>query len=419
MTMSQSYRNEFNKIEKLVPRTRGREFEKLFNKICEDEGILISSAFKTSDMSQEIDGAVRIYSRVFLLEVKWESDATLAASKLYSFLGKINSKMKGTLGIFVSYNTLNDNFVNAVRNGIRQNCILIHGKKNIEDIVDGKVNIKDFLSYGFVMASTKNRVDINTSEFIVWKGKSKLITEPKDNWLEIYKGLTGDMRFEDFAAGLESWYSDKLNLSRSILNIYDTLDHNTLLQQKMERLIGKLVEEEKDQFTSMVVEKFQGKGWQKFAKQYFCIKLKNLDLDISEDDRKSITKNLLPKLGNDWEVENQVSYVIDIYYDKVSESEKKDLLVGYLDIYCDTSREDRFKQKEFANKLFQGKNYFNLIKDRFKEMIKEKKESEYMYKDDESIKDKIYSLLRYSYSRVFRETQKDIEGFINEEYDSV
>ena len=133
-----SYRKAYDRINLLPPVNRGNEFEKLFNKICEDAGILIFYRFRTSDTEQEIDGAVLIYSRVFLLEAKWEDEKTLAASKLYSILGKINSKIDGTLGIFISHNELKENFINAFRNGIKQNCILIHGKSNIEDIIDGE-----------------------------------------------------------------------------------------------------------------------------------------------------------------------------------------------------------------------------------------------------------------------------------------
>jgi len=420
-----AYRKEFEKIEKLEPRQRGTEFEILFNKICDDAEISIFSRFRTAENSQEIDGSVLIYSKVFLLEAKWENEDTLAASKLYSFLGKINSKIEGTLGIFISYNSLKDNFINAFRNGIRQNCILIHGKENIEDIIDGKVDIKDFLEYCFILASTKNRIDISTSEFIALPDKSKFITKtitlPKSSWLDIYNGLTGTMSNADFTANLDVWYSDKLNLSEKTINIYNSLNLNFQVQQKLETLITRLTEKEKNKFTDVIVEKFKGEHWKKFAYETFCKQLKNLNLKIAEDDRRIITENVTAVLNGDWELENKASYVIEIYYNQLTESEKIELAKKYLKIYCDTSRENRFKQKQFANSLFQDFNgdYFEIVKDTLKESISEFKQSASVYEDNaDEIKKTTLRWFRI-YEKVFADNNKDLDNFFNEEYDKL
>ncbi len=55
---TESYRKEFDKIKALDNnQQRGAEFEKLFNKICEDANISVFPRFRTVDTSQEIDGA--------------------------------------------------------------------------------------------------------------------------------------------------------------------------------------------------------------------------------------------------------------------------------------------------------------------------------------------------------------------------
>ena len=100
-------------------------------------------SYFNEDGSQQIDGAIEINNRIFITEVKWEKSKTLAASKLYSFLGKVNSKIDGTLGLFISYNELGNKFINSVRAGIKQNCIIINGEDNIIPIIKGEVLIKD------------------------------------------------------------------------------------------------------------------------------------------------------------------------------------------------------------------------------------------------------------------------------------
>lgn len=418
-----SYIKEFEKIEKLGNnKQRGTEFEILFNKICEEAGISIFSRFRTSDTSQEIDGSVLIYSKVFLLEAKWESEDTLAASKLYSFLGKINSKMDGTLGIFISYNRLKDNFVKAFRDGMRQNCILIHGKENIKDIVDKKVCIKDFLEYCFIMASTKNRIDISTSEFIALPDKSKFITtkgtKNKDDWLKIYNGLTGEMSNKDFVAHLESWYSEELNLSEKTLNVYNTLNLNTSDQQKLDALIAKLAEKEKDEFTSAIVEKFKSEHWRKFASEKFCNKLKGLKLNFDGSDRKLIIENVTALFNGDWELENQASYVIDVFYEQLMGVEKEGLLRKYLEIYCDTSRQSIFKQKIFAEKLFNEykDKSFEIVKDELIESLREFRQSASIYEDNPDRIKKITWRYFLKYEKVFVDNNKEVEDFFDEEY---
>lgn len=420
-----SYRKEFEIIEKLQPKQRGTEFEILFNKICEDANISIFSRFRTADTSQEIDGSIIIYSRIFLLEAKWESEDTLAASKLYSFLGKINSKIEGTLGIFISYNRLKDNFINAFRNGIKQNCILIHGKENIEEIIDKNVDIQDFLEYCFIMASTKNRIDINVSEFVALPDKSRFTTRKtktiKDSWLDIYNGLTNGMSNSDFLAKLETWYSASLQLSEKTINIYNNLNTDYLTQKKLDTLITKLVEKEKETFTSVLIEKLKGEYWKKFAHEHFSKNLKNHNINIPEDERSKILANILPSLNGDWDQENKVSYVIDIFYENLTVCEKEQLLKWYLDIYTDTSRQDRFMQKQFANKLFSDfKNKsFSILQHELLEALKVFKQRALIFDEDPTqVKNSTLWWFR-SYSKVFADNNKSLDEFFNDHYDQI
>lgn len=353
--MMMNYREYFEDIKKLTPTEKGNKFEYLLDKIFEDNNILISKRYRTKDTQQEIDGAVMIFSKVFLLEIKWESEDTLAASKLFSFLGKINSKIDGTLGIFISYNELKKNFVDSIRNGLKQNCILIHGKSNIDDIIDKKVNIKDYLEYCFIQASTKNRADVNTSEFLSLPYKinyhNNSTTTKKDNWLKIYEGITQQMSLPDFSAKLERWYSEELFLSKKIINVYNTLNLDSLGRSKFNKLIEKLIEEEPEKFKNILIEKFKSDNWKIFAYESFCSLIKN-KIHISEPNRRFIIDNVTQVLNQDWEDENKASLIIDVFYDSLTEEERLILVNKYLDIYLDNNRLDKFFQKKMANTIF-------------------------------------------------------------------
>lgn len=138
---------KFKLIKLLSPQKRGLRFERLFYEIFKRDGILLEGSLKTEDGGQQIDGAIEINNKIFIVEIKWENSATLAASKLYSFLGKVNSKIEGTLGLFISYDELEKNFIDSARGGIKQNCIIIHGIDNLKPTIRGEVSIADYVWY--------------------------------------------------------------------------------------------------------------------------------------------------------------------------------------------------------------------------------------------------------------------------------
>jgi hypothetical protein len=110
-----------------VARDRGHKFEDLLLDLFRVYKILIRPAFHTSDnKSEQIDGAISLQGRIALVEAKWTKES-LAASELYSFLGKVEGKFSGTIGVFISRTELSQNFISALRSGRRQRIIVIHG----------------------------------------------------------------------------------------------------------------------------------------------------------------------------------------------------------------------------------------------------------------------------------------------------
>ncbi|MFS4469873.1 restriction endonuclease [Chryseobacterium sp. T20] len=144
--MKQEFIDQFNTLKKVpnerqLLQQRGRDFEELINNVFQEEGILITRGFHTSDnKSEQIDGAIEIDSRIFLIESKWV-DSNLAASELFSFIGKIENKFFGTLGIFISKAKLSDNFINALNKGRRQTVLVIHGE-DVDLLFDPENNLE-------------------------------------------------------------------------------------------------------------------------------------------------------------------------------------------------------------------------------------------------------------------------------------
>lgn len=136
-------------------RQRGIDFESLLNDIFLYEKILINRGYHTADnRSEQIDGAIKVASRIFLVETKWVH-ADLAASELYSFIGKVDNKFHGTLGVFISRNRLTDNFIRALNRGRRQSVIVIHGE-DIDLLFEHKLSFTDYIEKAFTILSYDN-----------------------------------------------------------------------------------------------------------------------------------------------------------------------------------------------------------------------------------------------------------------------
>ena len=114
---------------KIVPRNadtawfaqRGRALEGLIFQILEAECLEPRLRFRPK--GEEIDGSFIFGGRVYLLEAKWTAHP-VPASELYAFRGKVEGKLVGTIGVFISIGGYSDDAVNALIAGKTVNLIL-------------------------------------------------------------------------------------------------------------------------------------------------------------------------------------------------------------------------------------------------------------------------------------------------------
>jgi len=365
-------------------------------------------SYRTFDQSQQIDGALEIKNHIFLLEVKWEETATLAASKLYSFLGKINSKIEGTLGIFISYNKLESGFLSSIRSGIRQNCIVIHGEENILPIIDGDIQIDEYIWYIYKESATKNRISIPISEF---QSLPKSVDTTASGWVEIYRSLVGEDDAIIFAGIISYKYNRDFLISKKFFDVYTALPSSSNVKEKIRLLVQKLIEEEYEAFSDELTKKLLGPFWIRFADENLIdILYDRISFDLEE--AKSIKNNVFPYLievEGQWEEENKVSRILDLIYQNLDAETKRDLAKGYAEIYCDTSRKDRYAQKKFSEKLFRDvdEDPFKLLEDKIRQFIIDEKQEEDIFGDSSEEQKREYVLRHVGgkYRKII-ETQK-------------
>lgn len=400
---------KFEKIRQIDPKRRGLRFERLFYEIFESHKILLEKSFKTEDGSQQIDGAVEINNRIFLVEIKWERSKTLAASKLYSFLGKINSKIEGTLGLFVSYNELEKNFLDSTRAGIKQNCIIINGKDNIIPIIRGELSVADYVWYIYQQASTRNRISIPISEFKSIPQKESLSAD-NSVWKELYEALISEDTSGDFELKLDNNFDRIENLAEKTITLYPILRKNKNINPKIDYLLNSLIDNDKNKLFASLINKLTKSHWIKYADEHILKKTKNISTLRSKKADK-IAENVLSYLREhygQWEEENKASLVLDFIYEHLSDEYKVKAACAYASIYCDTSRKEHYPQKKMANSIFSeidAKDRWKTIKDEVNDMMEQYKADENIFGDDTDIE----KTKKYVIRRIKRKFERIIE----------
>lgn len=416
--------DKFKKISELQPRRRGIRFERLVYEIFERENILLERSYFSEDGSQQIDGAIEVNNRIFITEVKWEESKTLAASKLYSFLGKVNSKIDGTLGLFISYNELGNNFINSVRAGIKQNCIIINGEDNIIPIIKGEVLLKDYIWYIYQQASTRNRIFIPVSEFMSLPKKSDG-KKSDSKWNEVYDALISDEDNGAFEVKLNSNYDEIEFLPEKTIILYPILQKNRTIVNKLNYLVDTIIDKDQVSFYQSLVAKLKSLHWLKYADESLLYKTKNLS-KLNQKQADEIALKVIEYLrenSGQWEEENKASLVLDFLFEHLSSKVISKIYCAYAEIYCDSSRKSHYPQKKFAEKLFSkigSKDRFEMIKNEITELISQYKEDEKIFSDDTDEANKKYVIrrIKQKFFKIIDEAGiKNINSILEKLYD--
>lgn len=103
-------------------RARGFAFERLLNMLFAYDKMEPRAGYRP--VGEQIDGSIYLDGRVYLIEAKWHADP-LPASTLYQFKGKVDGKLLGTVGIFISMSGYGDDAIDALSLGKGLNVILV------------------------------------------------------------------------------------------------------------------------------------------------------------------------------------------------------------------------------------------------------------------------------------------------------
>jgi hypothetical protein len=118
-------------------RRRGRDFERVIYGMLAEAELAPRTSFRP--IGEEIDGSFFHQGRIMLLEAKWVQDP-LPASSIYQFRGKVEGKLVGTIGVFISMSGFSADAVNALVAGKIINTILFDGD-DVRAVATGQIGI--------------------------------------------------------------------------------------------------------------------------------------------------------------------------------------------------------------------------------------------------------------------------------------
>lgn len=152
-------------------RQRGFKFERILNELLKREGLEPRSGYKPE--GEQIDGSFFLDGAVFLLEAKWHKDE-LPASSIYQFKGKVDGKLLGTIGIFISMSGYSNDAVDALTLGKSLNVILF-GKDDIDSVIIHNKPFKNILKSKLRKAAEEGIVYLPIeSEQVTKEGVTKI-----------------------------------------------------------------------------------------------------------------------------------------------------------------------------------------------------------------------------------------------------
>jgi hypothetical protein len=383
---------------------RGQDFEVLINDVFEDEGILLQRSYHTSDnRSEQIDGAIEVLNRVILFEVKWV-ESGLAASDLYAFIGKIENKLIGTLGLFISKEELTENFINSLSKGRRRNVLLLHGK-DVELLFSRDISLRDYFGYCIRRYSFDNIIHYDVMSFLQGLEKSAALNKSdqvyssgdSDGIKKILKTLFSDIRIEEYTIDLEL---QKLNSEEKrqlacyllekypkyydayISSLFSKKHRNQLTNMtyalselvKQKNVVNNIVHKYFELYCDSASERYlEGFLWEPFKNGYESI-----------DDKtkfQSILYKNFEKIIGDYDKENLLTKVVKDIWPTIDKQFQDQFLNEYIEIFF-SSRKDGYDQKRFARELVNKKENKRAIKKWIESKIKKEIESSDLGVDD-------------------------------------
>jgi hypothetical protein len=346
-----------------LARQRGNEFEKLVRSVFKAWGMLRRSSYHTGDnKSEQIDGVLEIENRYALLEVKWEK-ANLAASELFAFLGKVEGKFIGTIGIFVSRNELTLNFLTALRAGRRQCIVVIHGR-DVDHFFDPSFDLQAYLKRHILHVCMSNTCHLSAEKFLDTVKKAKDL--PADDG-DVIADLINECLKDSTAGNIVNEFARKLTPSQQVAatqrivnNIPEYVaaegNDSEWKRKNLELFLQELIKKLPPAATSADTAFFVTKLSRDFQSPYYGPMTEYFEdryAYLPESERGTVEERLTrqwAKVIDDWMAENRMAKPTSLLWNNLSKDTKKQLIRHFVGFVL-SHRRPNHEQYRLARKV--------------------------------------------------------------------
>lgn len=356
---------------------RGKAFEGLVNDVLDAHGLLLRGDYYTQDnRSEQIDGAFEVMNRICLLEVKWK-ESSVAASDLFAFLGKVEGKFVGTIGLFVSYETLSRNFIDALRGGRRQCVMVLHGHRDIDAIMKPDFPLRRFLEEQIRRLSIDNIPCVTVGEF-EQKGESFKRAE-EEGRTNALKDLLASLEASTsspgaLAAGMED--AELESALESLLKVYPKLmaESSSVLRRNVltffkagvPKLQAKQQPVDEELFARILPVTLLDPNYRPVL-DAFKARMAVLDPAMKAKAERAIRAAWEDNLGT-YEVENALSEVTDPFWEYFGDETKRVFIKWFLH-FANSDRRPSFPQMRFAKKQLVADGNVALVDETLHELV--------------------------------------------------
>jgi hypothetical protein len=365
---------------------RGRQFEKLVRAVFKAWGMLVRGSYHTGDnKSEQIDGVLQFENRYALLEAKWEK-ANLAASELFSFLGKVEGKFAGTIGVFVSRNELTTNFLTALRAGRRQCIIVIHGR-DVDDLFDPAFDLAGYLAAHVLNVCMDNLCHLSTEKYLAKLKTAEAKKKPAAAAGDVVEVKIKECLKDEAAKNIVNEFAEELNpaqradaVQRIVNNYADIASSPTgdeawrgenlqeFLKELLERLPAKMTAAEATFFMDKLSKNFQSPDYRPMT-EYFAPRYVYLPVQEKTKCEERLARQW-DKISGDWMSENRMAEATRLLWDNLGPNTKKHL-IGHFVEFVLSNRGTRHPQYRLADYVLKKKDSVPAAKKVLREHAKE------------------------------------------------
>lgn len=170
---------------------RGYLLQDLMYSVLTHEGLEPRASYKPK--GEEIDGSFYLSNTTYLLEAKWVQDP-ISASDLYSFKGKVDGKLAGTRGVFISMSGFSDDAPESLIRGKQLTSIMVD-HSDMEVIFGGRATFKQVLDFKIRQAGETGKpyVPYQLPEKVISTITTIVTSEVSPRWGYITSTMSPDL----------------------------------------------------------------------------------------------------------------------------------------------------------------------------------------------------------------------------------